>query len=286
MHRSTFYKKQIAILAALSLLAVALAALLAVGFIRAADERERLEAEHSKNAATAPPAGSEGTPDNGRTNGYLRLAEGSGTLFIFGDEAIYGRGLGEPLTYNCPTALASLTTAALRDEYGTTLRANVIRDVLKTHTLTYAAEVVARLVESGTPPSIILLSPSDATRDAGHATDPAGYDFGRDLEAAVRAMRLYAPKADILLVTPANADAEVAGAIRAVGEHYGLLTLELADALSADPALLHTAGEDAGYPTAAGHEAAARATVDAISLAVTEGYTAPPLPAERLYPKK
>lgn len=281
----------------LSLLAVILAALLSVGLLRAREEQRALEAEHSKNAATAPPAGSEGFPDDGRTRGYLRLAEGSGRLFLFGDEAIYGRGLTDehgapiPLTYDCPTSFTSLTLAALRAEYGNKteydagLPANVIRDVVKTHTLTYAAEVVARLVESGIPPSIILLSPSDATRAAGHATAPESYDFGRDLEAAVRSMRLFAPRADILLVIPTNANADTAATIRAVGEHYGLITADLSTALGTDPALIHAEGANAGFPTEVGHAAAALAIAEAVRLAVNEGHTAPPLPADRLYPK-
>ena len=288
MAKSTFVKRQALTLIVLSLLAIALAALLAIGFVRTAREQERLEAEHSKHAATAPPAGSEGMPDDGRTRGYLRLAEGSGTLFLFGDEAIYGRGLCDvlgnplPLVYNCESSFTSLALAELRAEYGAGLRANVIRDVVKTHTLTYAAEVVARLVESGTPPSIILLSVSDATRAAGLATDPAGYDFAKDLEGAVRSMRLYAPQADILLVIPTNADADTATAIAAVAGHYGLLTVDLAAALGTDPTLVHGAGEDAGYLTEAGHEAAAAAITEAVGLAVRESYTAPPLPEERL----
>ena len=284
MRRSIIIKRQIVMLVSLVTLAAILLTLLSVGLVRAARERRLLEAEQSKQAATAPPISNEGTADDGKTRGYLRLPEGVGTLFLFGDDAIYGRGQGVTLTYDCATSYTSLALRGLREEYGQSLRAYAIRDVVKTHTLTYAAEVVARLVESGTPPSVILLAPSDATLAAGLATDPEGYDFGKDLEKCIRALRSYAPRADILLITPTNAAASTARTIREVGEHYGLLRVDLRVALGADPELVHPSGADAGYPTERGSEVAAEAIVEAVGLAVSEEFSLGDLPEDRLYP--
>ena len=282
---SRFDKKQIAIFAVLLLLVLALIGLLVAGLSRAADERRELEAEKDKHAVTAPLSGKEDANGDGSTYGYLRLAEGRGTLFLFGDEAIYGRGVTTPLSYDCEDAMTTQALINLREIYGTTLRAYAIREVLKAHTLTYAAEVVARLTESGTPPSLILLAPSDATLAAGLATDPAKYDFGRDLEGCIRTMRSATPYCDILLIIPANASGSTARTINQVAAHYGLLTVDLRAALTTGDGLLHTEGANAGYPTAAGHAAASELITAAVTAAVEGAHTSPALRADLLFPK-
>lgn len=276
---------------ALLLIIVLLFSLLAAGLAIAAKERRALQEEHDRLAATLPPT-TEATVSDNRTRGYLRLAEGQGTLLFFGDDVIYGRGLGGTLDLKTPGSVTTLSIAALREAYGAQLGAVAISIEKETtpappHTLAFLTYFVAEMIEKmGIVPSVVVLAPSDETIRAGVNADPAGYDFATDLEGCIRALRGFAPQCDILLTVPTNAAASTARTIRAVADHYELCTLDLRQALTPADELIHQSGADLGYPTAAGHAAAASVIAEAVGSAVSAEHTSPPLPEERLYPEK
>lgn len=271
-------KGQKALLAALIALAVLLTALLGVLITNAAREQDRLREEQSRlEEQDRTPLGEITTPAPiVGTNGYRLLADGraSGlTVFYFGDEALYGRGATPYPSYTAPQSYRSLLTAALRADYGNGMLGWVIKQ-MQAHSLTYAA---TNFAANGTV-HIAVLAPTDATAAAGAATHGEGYSFGSELEASIRKMRTLFPHCDILLAVPHGASPETADAILTIGAHYSLVTIDLRDLVTGE-GLLHTEGEDAGYPTEAGHNAYAAAIKAAIDMAVAERFSSPELPA-------
>ena len=248
--------------------------------------RDRLEAD--KAPTTVAPS----API--KTNGYASLASGgigSMKLYYYGDDSLYGRGTGNTPAVMGEGAISTLLHQTIGATYG---RGGSIGGRILTYTgSVYSTEVAANdfVTNLHLPMDfrLAILVPSDAiiARNAELAA-AAGYsgsltgEAGKDVEALVCTIREWAPRCDILLAVPHNASAALAEAILAIGEHYGLITVDLR-AIAAVDGMVHESGADVGYPTAEGHRAIAEALAEAIAEAVEGGHVTEGMPSTKLY---
>ena len=286
-------KRQRAIIISLILAAVLMLIFLAAGTmqstrIQSALEEIRDRIEANKTPTTAAP----GEPI--KTNGYLSLANGtigSMKLYYYGDDTLYGRGTGNAPAVMAEGAVSTLLHQTIGSTYG---RGNSIGGRILTYNGTvYSTEVAAYDFEVNLylPMDfrLAILAPSDAILEKNRETAAKdGYtgalcgEAGKDIETLVSSIRASAPRCDILLAVPHNASATLAEAILAIGEHYGLVTVDLRP-IAALSGMIHESGEDAGYPTAEGHRAIAEALAAAIAEAAESGYTTEGVPSTKLY---
>lgn len=282
MNRSN---KQKIILISLLVAAALLLAVFAIAITQSAriqaaleEARDRLEAEKTPTT-TAPHAPI-------KTDGYLSLKNGDvGTMMVhyFGDDTFYGRGTGAPLDVSNEGSALSLLHGMLAATYANgTLSGRIPPYSGTVKNTNDAIYDFGGCAGAGWDLRLSILSPSDATLAKNSENSSLTGKAGEDIEALVRAMRATAPRCDILLVIPHNASQGLADAMYAIAEHYDLLTVDLRE-LATLPGLVHTEGEDTGYPTSIGHRAIAERIAAAIAEAVKSGHRTEEIPSTKLY---
>ena len=257
--------------------------------IRTALEEMRDRFEANKNPTTAAPK------DPIKTNGYTSLSSGgigSMKLYYYGDHSFYGRGTGAEPAVMAEGAISTLLHLDIGATYGRggSIGGRILTYTGDIHTTEIAsADFLSHYANYSMDFRLAILAPSDAILEANRAAaEKAGYrgsltgEAGKDIEALVRTIRESTPRCDILLAVPHDASAALAEAILAIGEHYGLITVDLR-VIAATEGMVHESGEDVGYPTAEGHRAIAEALAEAIAEAAESGYTTKGVPSTKLY---
>ena len=277
------------LLVTIFLLALSVVAVTQNARIRAALEEMRREKEATDSFTSTTPR------DPVKTNGYVSLKDGKiGTmcLYYYGDDTFYGRGSGTAPDTSAEGASATLLHRALCGAYE--IRGNNRGRILEYRENLYTTEEVARdfllyRLVAAIDYRLTILCPSDAILSQNEAKlNENGYngiltgDSGKDVEALVRSIRESMPYGDVLLAVPHNASDTLAEVITAIGAHYDLLTVDLRGIAAVD-GMVHTSGDDAGYPTAEGHRAIADAIAAAIAEAVESGRQTTGIPQAKLY---
>ena len=275
------------ILLSLILVVILLSALFTVAILRSAEIRAALEdaynryEEEKKPTTTTAPQAVISTD-----GGYKKLGKGAAASMMvhyFSDDTFYGRGLGQPLSTSVGGSALSLLHRALTDTYaGGSLSGripNYTGNVQSTSDMLY--DFNGSLGE-GWDIRLSILVPSDATIAKNSEDASLSGNAGTDIEALIRELRASAPYCDILLAVPHNASDTLADAILAIGAHYGLVTVDLRP-IGRTAGMVHTEGDDIGYPTAEGHRAIAERIAAAIAEAVDAGREIPELPQTKLY---
>lgn len=287
-------KKQRLIVISLIAAILLMTVLLAVGSMQSARIQAALEGirdriEANKSPTTAAPK------EPIKTMGYASLASGAiGTmkLYYYGDHSFYGRGTGTEPAVMANGAISTLLHLDLGATYGRggSIGGRILTYTGNLHTTEIAAaDFLSNYVTYGMDFRLAVLAPSDAILAENRAAaEKAGYrgslsgEAGKDIEALVRTIRENTPRCDILLAVPYDASDALAEAILAVGEHYGLTTVDLRP-IAEGEGMIHESGEDVGYPTAEGHRAIAKMLAEAIAEAVEGGFFTKGVPSTKLY---
>lgn len=286
----------LAVLTATIVLCLALGTVLGVFLVRERAERARLEAERERLEAEKPLTPLPGNHPS-RLSGYRLLAEGvtDFNIYYYGDETMLGEGASDLALKHGDVSAAPYRLQlreALRTQYAAPEQlAGRICPVRAPSFERGAAEFAAYhdpvgMTEASLNFRLAVLAPGAANETASaESAMPYGHGFAADLETLVRSIRARSVYCDILLVVPHSEDATSprAAAILALGEYYGLVTVDMR-ARFAEGGLVHTEGAQAGLANDQGHAAYAEAIATAIFAAAAEGLTAPAIPAERLYP--
>lgn len=290
--------RQAVILVSLIVAATLLLTLLVIGTVGNSRIHSMLEDLRDRLEATATPI-EPPVKEPVKTVGYSSLASGrmgAGCLYYFGDDSFYGRGTGGALgvknTASTPNLLHQSLTAAYTDGgriNGRLLQYTNDAATIKTHTTEEGlSDYLTHYSTYGYDFRLAIVMPSDRTIEENRATaERDGYrgslsgEAGKDIEALVRTIRERTPRCDILLAVQHTASATLAEAILAVGEHYGLKTVDLRQIAGQIPT--HEDGEDAGYPTADGHRRIAEALAAAIQEAAEGGHFSQGVPSTKLY---
>ena len=286
-------RKNLVILIAVCVTIVLAAALTVTLLLRAKEQHDR----HSDRPDELLPIVTQGPSVSLRDMAAYRLLANGSTefnIFYYGDGSLFGRGATDPSLSCYRLGIRSTLRALYRapgDDYAH-LAGHYDGEREAPSLAEAAADFLATYSPAPTDYSLYLkyrlaiLAPGAANEAAGQSSAaPFGRGFAADLETLLRTLLEAAEPIDILLVVPHGeaADSPRAAAILALAEHYGLVCVDMRARLAED-GLLHTEGEDAGYPTDAGHAAYAAAITDAITAAAHENRAPAPLPEERLYP--
>ena len=286
------------ILIALAAVAVLLIILFAVAMTQSARIRAALEEARDRLEANKTPTTT--APPRAPLPGYLSLknrAIGAMKLFYYGDDTVYGRGSGtmpaDPANEGAGQgAYSMLLHKAIAEAYngGASIGGRITTYTKEPHTTEVLTnDFLNNYFYYGMDFRLAILSPSDRILEKNAEVKAKdGYvgtltgDAGKDIEDMIRTIRESAPYCDILLAIPYDASASLADTLLALGGHYGLVVADLRP-IGATDGMVHTEGEDIGFPTAQGHRAIADAILAAIAEAVDAGHKSIDIPSTKLY---